>query len=83
MPNKLRYIFNKFFHVNRWIIKKVMIRYNSINTVLQETILGKSPKKYNRTIFDIYHGSSITINDDFLCIVVIALIHCIEISNVV
>ena len=66
MLNKVRYIFSKFFHLHRWGIKKVMLKYNRIKMILLGVNLGKNAKVYNSVYLEIHPESKVTVGDDFV-----------------
>ena len=65
MPNKLRTIFSRCFHLHRWMGKKIMLRYNRIKMILLGVTFGKNTKVYNSVYLDIHPKSQVTIGNDF------------------
>ena len=57
--------FNKLFHLHRWMVKIVMLRYNRIKMILQGVSIGKNAKVYNSVYLDIHPKSQVTIGHDF------------------
>ena len=63
----IRYrLFCKFFHLHRWGMKKVMLRYNRIKMILLGVTFGKNARVYNSVYLEIHPESKVTIGDDFV-----------------
>lgn len=58
--------FCKFFHLHRWMKKKVMLSYNRIKLILLGVHFGKNANIYNSVYLDIHSKSKVTIGDDFV-----------------